>query len=204
MVDMALDLEKEYYKDGITYIAGCDEAGRGCLLGPVVASAVILPKDFTSPLINDSKKLSEKQREEAYKVIMKNAIAVGVGIIPPEKIDEINILEASRLAMEVALDNMNHPYDFVLTDAVVLRHVSKPQDAIIKGDAKALPIAAASIIMGGHCRIGFEDNLYMEKGVLAKSNGELVEKVVRIAKELGRPIATSDEAREILGLPKRN
>ena len=77
---------------------------------------------------------------------MKNAIAVGVGIIPPEKIDEINILEASRLAMEVALDNMNHPYDFVLTDAVVLRHVSKPQDAIIKGDAKALCIAAASII----------------------------------------------------------
>ena len=143
---MALDLEKEYYKDGITYIAGCDEAGRGCLLGPVVASAVILPKDFTSPLINDSKKLSEKQREEAFKIIKENAIAIGVGIIPPEKIDEINILEASRLAMEVALDDMKHPYDFVLTDAVRLKHINKPQDAIIKGDAKALCIAAASII----------------------------------------------------------
>ena len=146
MAYMALDLEKQYYQDGICYIAGCDEAGRGCLLGPVVASAVILPKDFTSPLINDSKKLSEKQREEAFKIIQENAIAIGVGIISPEKIDEINILEASRLAMEVALDDMKHPYDFVLTDAVRLRNIKKPQDAIIKGDAKALCIAAASII----------------------------------------------------------
>lgn len=146
MVDMALDLENSYYTEEIHYIAGCDEAGRGCLLGPVVASAVILPKGFTSPLINDSKKLTEKQREEAYRIIQENAIAIGVGIIPPEKIDEINILEASRLAMEVALDNMNHPYDFVLTDAVTLKHIDKPQEAIIKGDAKALCIAAASII----------------------------------------------------------
>lgn len=143
---MALDLEKNYYSKEINYIAGCDEAGRGCLLGPVVAAAVIFPKDFTSPLINDSKKLSEKKREEAYQIIMDNALAVGVGIISPEKIDEINILEASRLAMEVALDKLSHPYDFVLTDAVTLKHIHKPQDAIIKGDAKALCIAAASII----------------------------------------------------------
>ena len=143
---MALDLEKEYYSESIRYIAGCDEAGRGCLLGPVVAAAVIFPKNFTSELINDSKKLSEKQRENAYKIIKENAIAVGVGIVSPEKIDEINILEASRLAMEEALKDMRHPYDFVLTDAVVLRHIDKGQDAIIKGDAKALCIAAASII----------------------------------------------------------
>lgn len=146
MADMALDLENSYYQEGINYIAGCDEAGRGCLLGPVVAAAVILPKGFTSDLINDSKKLSEKQREKAFALIKENAIAIGVGIISPEKIDEINILEASRLAMETALKDMNHPYDFVLTDAVVLRHIDKPQDAIIKGDAKALCIAAASII----------------------------------------------------------
>lgn len=143
---MALDLEKEYYSESIRYIAGCDEAGRGCLLGPVVAAAVIFPKNFTSELINDSKKLSEKQRENAYKIIKENAIAVGVGIVSPEKIDEINILEASRLAMEEALKDLHHPYDFVLTDAVVLRHIDKGQDAIIKGDAKALCIAAASII----------------------------------------------------------
>ena len=143
---MALDLEKNYYSKEVNYIAGCDEAGRGCLLGPVVAAAVIFPKDFSSDLINDSKQLSEKKREEAYQIIIENAVAYGIGIVSAEKIDEINILEASRLAMEEALENMKHPYDFVLTDAVTLKHIHRPQEAIIKGDAKALCIAAASII----------------------------------------------------------
>ena len=143
---MALDYERNLYSKKVKYIAGTDEAGRGCLLGPVVAAAVILPEGFTSDLINDSKKLTEKQRERAFKLIEENAIAIGVAIIPPEKIDEINILEASRLAMEIALKNMNHEYDLVLTDCVKLYHEDKLQENLIKGDARSINIAAASII----------------------------------------------------------
>ena len=139
---LVLDEQYSQYE----FLAGCDEAGRGCLLGPVVASSVILPKDFYSPLINDSKKLSEKQREEAFKIIQENAVAIGIGIIAPETIDEINILESSKLAMEEALKNMNHQYDFVLCDAVTLKHIDVPQEGIMHGDAKSLSIAAASII----------------------------------------------------------
>ncbi len=143
---MSLDYEKQYYSEKVKFIAGCDEAGRGCLLGPVVAAAVILPQDYENDLINDSKQLSEKKREKLFDEIVNHAIAWGVGVVPPEKIDEINILNASKLAMEMALMNMKHDYDFVLTDAVVLKNVKKPLEAIIKGDAKAQCIAAASII----------------------------------------------------------
>ena len=141
-----LDLEKQYYNEKVKYIAGTDEAGRGCLLGPVVASAVIFPSDFFDERINDSKKLSEKQREELFDYIMDNALAVSVCEISPEEIDEINILEASRKAMETCIKNLNHQVDFVLTDAVKLYQCDCPNDAIIKGDAKAQCIAAASII----------------------------------------------------------
>ena len=142
---MSLDLENEYYNKDIQYIAGCDEAGRGCLLGPVVAGAVILPRDFHSDLINDSKQLSEKQREEAYQIIKDNALAWAVVEISPEEIDEINIYAASRKAMELALAKLNHKYDFVLTDAMKLTN-GDPHEAIIHGDAKAMCIAAASIM----------------------------------------------------------
>ena len=141
-----LDLEKNYYSEKVKYIAGTDEAGRGCLLGPVVISAVILPPDFYHELINDSKKMSEKQREEAYQIIMDNALEVQVCIIEAEEIDKINILEASRKGMETCLNNLKHEYQFALTDAVKLKNYDKPYEAIIKGDAKALCIAAASII----------------------------------------------------------
>ena len=141
-----LDLEKQYYNEKVKYIAGTDEAGRGCLLGPVVASAVIFPSDFFDERINDSKKLSEKQREELFDYIMDNALAVSVCEISPEEIDEINILEASRKAMETCIKILNHQVDFVLTDAVKLYQCDCPHDAIIKGDAKAQCIAAASII----------------------------------------------------------
>ncbi|MCR5185306.1 MAG: ribonuclease HII [Bacilli bacterium] len=96
---MPLDYEQSLYSDKVQLIVGTDEAGRGCLLGPVFAGAVILPKDFTHPLINDSKQLSEKQREEAYKIIVENAITWGVASCSVEEIDEMNILNASRLAM---------------------------------------------------------------------------------------------------------
>lgn len=142
---MSLDYEKQYYSSSIKYIAGCDEAGRGCLLGPVVAGAVILPQDFKCDLINDSKKLSEKQREKAYQIIKENAIAWAVAEVSPQEIDEINILNASRKAMMLALDKLNHQIDMILTDAVKLP-TDLPFEAIIKGDAKAMCIAAASIM----------------------------------------------------------
>ncbi len=142
---MILDYEQQYYSKTIKYIAGCDEAGRGCLLGPVVAGAVILPKDFKCDLINDSKQLSEKQREEAYQIIKDNAIAWAVAEVSAEEIDKINILNASRKAMIMALDKLNHKIDMILTDAVKMQ-TDLPFEAIIHGDAKAMCIAAASIM----------------------------------------------------------
>ena len=142
---MSLDYEQQYYSKDIEYIVGCDEAGRGCLLGPVVAGAVILPKDFKCDLINDSKQLSEKQREEAYLIIKENAIAWAVAEVSPEEIDQINILNASRKAMIMALEKLNHKIDMILTDAVKMQ-TPLPFEAIIHGDAKAMCIAAASIM----------------------------------------------------------
>jgi ribonuclease HII len=143
---MSLDYENRYYSDKVVFIAGCDEAGRGPLAGPVVAAAVILPKDYVNERINDSKKLSDKQRRLAYAEIKSNALAIGVAVISPQKIDEVNIYAASRLGMMEALRMMNHPFDFVVTDCMPLPDIHVPVDAIIKGDAKAQCIAAASII----------------------------------------------------------
>ncbi len=142
---MSLDYEQKYYSKDIKYIVGCDEAGRGCLLGPVVAGAVILPRNFKCDLINDSKQLSEKQREEAYQIIKDNAIAWAVAEVSAEEIDKINILNASRKAMMMAMEKLDHRYDMILTDAVKIQ-TDLPFEAIIKGDAKAMCIAAASIM----------------------------------------------------------
>lgn len=143
---MPLDYEQEFYSDKVQLIVGCDEAGRGCLLGPVYAGAVILPKDFSHELINDSKQLSEKKREEAYQVIIENAIAWGVGFCTPEEIDEINIYNASRLAMERAIENMNHQYDLIITDCMKMPKAKVEVIDLVHGDAKAQCVAAASII----------------------------------------------------------
>lgn len=143
---MALDFEQQFYSEQIKYIVGTDEAGRGCLLGPVYAGAVILPKDFYHPLINDSKQLSEKQREEAYKIIIENAVAWGVGFATAKEIDEINILNASRLAMERAIENMNHQYDLILTDCMKMPKAKVDVIDLVHGDARSLCVAAASII----------------------------------------------------------
>ena len=140
-----LDYEQQYYSDDIQYIVGCDEAGRGCWLGPVVAGAVILPRDFKCDLINDSKQLNEKQREEAYEIIKKNAIVWAVAEVSAEEIDQINILNASRKAMVMAMEKLNHRIDMILTDAVKIT-TPLPFEAIIHGDAKAMCIAAASIM----------------------------------------------------------
>ncbi len=143
---MALDFEKQFYNDKVKLIVGCDEAGRGCLLGDVFAGAVILPSDFQCDLINDSKQLSEKQREEAYKVIVENAIAYGVGRCSAEEIDKMNILNASREAMVRAINNMNHKFDMVITDAVKIKGLNFEVYPLIHGDALSLCVAAASII----------------------------------------------------------
>lgn len=140
-----LKYEKELYKEGYNLIAGCDEAGRGPLVGPVVASAVILPKNYKLEGLNDSKQLSEKKRNVFYDIIIKDAISVGIGIVDNEKIDEINILEASRLAMNIALDNLEVKPEYILTDAMKLER-DVPVLPIIHGDALSLNIAAASVI----------------------------------------------------------
>lgn len=139
-----LEYEKELYNKGYKLIAGCDEAGRGPLCGPVVASAVILPQNYELKGLTDSKKLTEKQREKFYPIIMEDAIAVGVSIVDNNRIDEINILEASRFAMQDAVSKLSVKPDFILTDAMDIRcdnHL-----AIIKGDQKSLSIAAASVV----------------------------------------------------------
>ena len=143
---MALDLDEQYYAQGYKYIVGCDEAGRGCLLGPVFAAAVILPQGLTSPLINDSKQLSAKKREEAYDFIIKNAVAYGIAYVDADEIDEVNIYNASRMAMQRAIDKINHDFDLVITDAMKMPNYPKPVVDVIHGDALSLSIAAASIL----------------------------------------------------------
>lgn len=136
--------EREY--EAFSYIAGIDEVGRGPLAGPVVAGAVILPKDCDILYINDSKKLTAAKREELYDEIMEKAVATGIGLIGPERIDEINILQATYEAMRQAIGKLNPQPDLLLNDAVTIPGLTMKQVPIIKGDAKSISIGAASII----------------------------------------------------------
>lgn len=136
--------ERQYAE--CSYICGVDEAGRGPLAGPVVAGAVILPKDCEILYLNDSKKLSAKKREVLYDEIMEKAIAVGIGMASPARIDEINILQATYEAMRSAIAQLGVIPDILLNDAVTIPQVTIPQVPIIKGDAKSVSIAAASIL----------------------------------------------------------
>jgi ribonuclease HII len=136
--------EKEYAS--FSYICGIDEVGRGPLAGPVVAGAVILPKDCDILYLNDSKQLSEKKREELYAIIMEKAVSTGLGFVSPERIDEINILQATYEAMREAIAKLSPQPDLLLNDAVTIPRVAVRQVPIIKGDAKSISIAAASII----------------------------------------------------------
>lgn len=141
-----LNFEDQYYSDKINIIVGCDEAGRGPLAGPVVAAAVILPKGYKNDLINDSKKLTEKQREKVFLDIIKNSISFALTYIDSETIDKINILEASRKAMSDSIKKLKTKPDLIVTDAMYLYGFSQEIVPIIKGDAKCECIAAASII----------------------------------------------------------
>ena len=136
--------EKKYWD--YAYICGIDEVGRGPLAGPVVAAAVILPKDCNILYLNDSKQLSEKKREELYDQIMEQAVAVGIGVVSHERIDEINILQATYEAMRQAVGKLSVTPDLLLNDAVTIPELPMKQVPIIKGDAKSISIAAASIV----------------------------------------------------------
>lgn len=137
--------ERELIKQGITLIGGIDEVGRGPLVGPVVAACVILPLNYELEGLTDSKKLSEKKREQFYEILKKEALSIGVGIVSAEKIDEVNIYEATKLAMQDAIKNCALKPEYLLIDAMKL-DTSIPSNSIIKGDSKSLSIAAASVI----------------------------------------------------------
>lgn len=140
--------EKELYKESIEFIGGVDEAGRGPLIGNVVAACCVLPKDFKLDGLTDSKKLSEKKREEFYPYIKEHALAYAIGEVTPEEIDDINIYEASRKAMMIAINKVKKQLNLehVLTDAMPLPDLDIPHTPIIKGDAKSISIAAASVL----------------------------------------------------------
>ncbi|MCD1257839.1 ribonuclease HII [Paenibacillus athensensis] len=140
-----LDEEKQLWERGLTHIAGIDEVGRGCLFGDVVAAAVVLPAGLVLPDVNDSKKLSEKKREQLYEQIMEEAVAVGLGIVSVAEIERLNIKQAARLAMKQAVEALEVPPDFLLVDAEKV-DVNVPQLALVHGDARSQSIAAASII----------------------------------------------------------
>ncbi len=142
-----LDYELDIYQKGFEFIAGCDEAGRGPLCGPVVCAAVILPKDYHNEEINDSKKLNEKVREKLFIEIKEHALSYAICVVSPQEIDEINIYEASRIGMVRALNDLKISPDYILTDAMPLYDFFEiPKEALIHGDAKAQSIAAASIL----------------------------------------------------------
>ncbi|RYG73889.1 ribonuclease HII [Lentibacillus lipolyticus] len=138
--------EQKNYANGCNYIAGMDEAGRGPLAGPVVAAAVILPRDFKLLGLNDSKQLSEQTREEYFTIIQNEAVSYGISVIDNQKVDEINIYEATKLAMYDAVHQLNPTPDHILIDAVSLGKLPCTSEAITKGDQESISIAAASIL----------------------------------------------------------
>ncbi|HIU22984.1 MAG TPA: ribonuclease HII [Candidatus Fimihabitans intestinipullorum] len=139
--------EKELWEKGVSYVGGVDEVGRGPLIGPVVTACVVLPHDFVLEGLTDSKKLTEKKREQFYDYIMEHAVCVKIGMCSPERIDEINIYQASREAMIEAIEKVAKeiPLEHVLVDAMPL-DIDIDTTSIIKGDAKSITIAAASVI----------------------------------------------------------
>ena len=180
------EYEESLNKQGYKFIGGCDEAGRGPLVGPVVCACVVFPIGYKNDLINDSKKLTEKKRENLYDIIIKDSLSYGIAIISAKEIDEINILEASRKGMIEAYKEANKKIniDYLLTDAMKISTLNIPVLDIIKGDAKSVSIAAASILAKvTRDRILYDlDKKYPEydfkshKGYPTKKHLELLEK----------------------------
>ena len=184
MVDL-YKYEKELYDKGCKYIGGVDEVGRGPLIGSVVAACVILPFDFALDGLTDSKKLSEKKRDEFYKIIWDKAIAIGIGIVDEKVIDEVNIYEATKIAMKKAISDTDIKPDHVLIDAMPL-DIDVPTTSIIKGDAKSISIAAASVIAKvTRDRMMYElDKIYPMYG-LASNKGYGTKKHIEAIKKYG-------------------
>ena len=186
MVDL-YEYENNLYAQNVNYIGGVDEVGRGPLIGPVVAACVVLPKDFVLEGLNDSKKLSEKKRDIFYEYIKEHALAYAVGIIGPEIIDEVNIYEASKLAMIEAINKVRKQINLehVLIDAMPL-DLDIPSTSIIKGDAKSISIAAASVIAKvTRDKMMYElDEIYPEYG-FGKHKGYPTKLHLQKLKELG-------------------
>lgn len=148
--------ERDLYKQNINLIGGIDEVGRGPLIGPVVAACVILPKNFKLEGLTDSKKLSEKKRNMFNEIILDKAISVGIGVVDEKQIDELNIYNATKVAMKKAIDNMDIKPEHVLIDAMPL-DLEMPSTSIIKGDSKSITIAASSVV----AKV-YRDNLLIE------------------------------------------
>ena len=181
------EIEKEFFDKGVKCIAGIDEAGRGPLAGPVVVASVILPEDSMIEGVNDSKKVSENKREKLYEIITNEAISYGVGIIYPEEIDEINILQATKKGLTMAIKQMEQKPNIIMVDALTgIDTLGIPYKSIIKGDAKCYSIAAASIIAKvTRDRIMREwDKVYPEYG-FASHKGYGTAKHIAALKEYG-------------------
>lgn len=162
IIPPSLSIEQSYWQKGYVHVAGIDEAGRGCLAGPVVAAAAIFPQDLLLPEVNDSKKLSPQKRSEIAKEILTHAISVGVGICTPAEIDELNILWAAMEAMKRAVQNLNPEPNFLLIDGNRAFPDSPwPFETLIKGDARSFTVAAASII-AKTARDGMMESLHEE------------------------------------------
>lgn len=174
------------YGDVFHVICGIDEAGRGPLAGPVVAGAVVFPVDTDITGINDSKKLSEKKREELYDLIMEKAISVGIGMASPQRIDEINILQATYEAMREAISKLSVSPDLLLNDAVTIPELPMKQVAIVKGDAKSVSIGAASIIAKvTRDRLMYEYDKVMPEYGFAKHKGYGTKEHIEAIKKYG-------------------
>ena len=166
------DYEEKRYAEGYTAVCGCDEAGRGPLCGPVVAAAVILPRGLEIEGLNDSKKLTEKKREKLFDIICENAVAYCIAEASPEEIDDINILNASMLAMRRAVEGLSVKADFALIDGNCSRGFAIPTETVVKGDSLSYSIAAASVLAKVTRDRGCIelDRLYPEYGI-AKHKG---------------------------------
>lgn len=184
LVTPSLEYETEAWQQGYRLIAGVDEAGRGPLAGPVVAAAVILPTNINLPAVNDSKKLTPKQRELAYQNILETALDWGIGVVNEARIDRINILQATYEAMREAIFNLKSPPEFILVDGRAIPGLNIPQRALIDGDSLSLSIAAASVvakvvrdqIMTGYDREYPEYGFARHKGYGTKAHREAVAK----------------------------
>lgn len=192
--------EHELWNQGITYVAGVDEVGRGPLIGPVVTACVILPHDFVLEGLTDSKKLTEKKREEYYQYIIDHAISVSVGLKDEKVIDEVNIYEATKLAMYEAIEKSKIKPEHVLIDAMKLENLEMPSTSIIKGDAKSITIAAASVIAKvtrDHMMIELDKRYPMygfksHKGYPTKKHVEAIEKygLINGYRKTFKPVST--------------